>query len=409
MFRIADGREHFYQWDVDRQILVNDSTVAEVHFCNRTDDCSLVVKVINGVANVPNIILQKSFDVRVFGYDGKATRYDEVFKVKARSKPTDYVYTEVEISRYEDLSNRIDEIEKNGISQEAIDTAIGKYLEENPIAEITKVSELENDAGYATETYVDNAIDNIPEVDLSQHALKSEVPTKVSQLQNDSKFITREDIPSEYITESELAAKKYLTSIPSEYVTENELAAKKYATETYVDNAIANIEIPEDSGDCRTYCFDLRELTFDLYGGDYAKATANMAEFATRVLAGESVTLVIFDQDIGRYLPAEFYIRGDTKVVFTRIISHADAETQKTLTQWLLDYEEPDGWCVSKDNKTNITRQLATTKYVDDAIAGIEIPEGESTDLSNYYTKTETDQAIQDALNAIGVAEGGAY
>ena len=29
--------------------------------------------------------------------------------------------------------------------------------------------------------------------------------------------------------------------------------------------------------------------------------------------------------------------------------------------------------------------------------------------LTNYYTKAETTQAIQDALNAIGVAEGGAY
>lgn len=29
--------------------------------------------------------------------------------------------------------------------------------------------------------------------------------------------------------------------------------------------------------------------------------------------------------------------------------------------------------------------------------------------LTNYYTKEETTQAIQNALNAIGVAEGGAY
>ena len=72
-------------------------------------------------------------------------------------------------------------------------------------------------AGHATEAYVDNAIDNIvfPETDLSNHALKSEIPTKVSQLQNDSKFITRDEVPeqdlSEYITENELLAKGYLT------------------------------------------------------------------------------------------------------------------------------------------------------------------------------------------------------
>lgn len=37
-------------------------------------------------------------------------------------------------------------------------------------------------------------------------------------------------VPSEYVTETKLSAKKYLTSIPSEYVTESELSAKKYLT-----------------------------------------------------------------------------------------------------------------------------------------------------------------------------------
>ena len=52
------------------------------------------------------------------------------------------------------------------------------------------------------------------------------VPTKTSQLTNDSK----------YVTETELSAKKYLTSVPSEYVTETELSAKGYAKQTDVDN-----------------------------------------------------------------------------------------------------------------------------------------------------------------------------
>ncbi len=114
--------------------------------------------------------------------------------------------------------------------------------------------------------------------DLSNYALKTElptVPTKVSQLQNDKGYIT--EIPSEYITETELSAKGYLTehqdisgkanisdlstvatsgsyndltnkptipnktsqlqndsgyltSIPNEYVTDEELNAKGYLT-----------------------------------------------------------------------------------------------------------------------------------------------------------------------------------
>lgn len=88
----------------------------------------------------------------------------------------------------------------------------------------TKTSDLTNDSSYATETYVTNAIANAQlggeggDIDLSGYATKddlalkadkSEIPTKTSQITNDSGFIT--EVPSEYITETELNAKGYLT------------------------------------------------------------------------------------------------------------------------------------------------------------------------------------------------------
>lgn len=45
--------------------------------------------------------------------------------------------------------------------------------------------------------------------DISQKADRSEVPTKVSQLENDSKYLT--EVPDEYVTNKELEAKGYLT------------------------------------------------------------------------------------------------------------------------------------------------------------------------------------------------------
>ena len=134
MFRIADGREHFYQWDLDRQVIVDDPSIVEVHFCNRTEDVSLVVAVVDGLANVPNILLQSSFDMRVFGYDGKATRYDAVFKVKAKTKPSDYVYTETEIKSYEYLENKIREIEEQGWSDEIVEKSVTEYMYQHPLS-----------------------------------------------------------------------------------------------------------------------------------------------------------------------------------------------------------------------------------------------------------------------------------
>ena len=74
--------------------------------------------------------------------------------------------------------------------------------------------------GLATTEYVDNAVSNVTidtsslatKEELSDYALKTEiptVPTKVSELTNDSGYLTA--IPSEYVTETELDAKGYLT------------------------------------------------------------------------------------------------------------------------------------------------------------------------------------------------------
>lgn len=157
MFKILDGRSEFYQWDLDRQLIIEDATVNEVHFCNRTDDCSLVCEVyeLDGlrVADVPNILLQDNWRINVYAYDSNYTKFCEQFDVLKRSKPADYIYTETEIKNYDELAARVDEIEKNGISEEAVSGAIEKYLEENDIrVDLT---------GYATETYVNEKIEQI--------------------------------------------------------------------------------------------------------------------------------------------------------------------------------------------------------------------------------------------------------
>lgn len=155
MFEILDGRSEFYQWDSDRQIIVKDESITQLHFCNRTDDCSLCVSVENGIANVPNVLLQDSWNIKVYGFDKNYTKHCETFKVVGRSKPSDYIYTETEVKNYEDLKNRVDEIEKNGISDERIGTALESYLEENPIEVEVDLSD------YATTEYVDEAVENI--------------------------------------------------------------------------------------------------------------------------------------------------------------------------------------------------------------------------------------------------------
>lgn len=107
MFKILDGRTHFFQWDFNQKLIVEDNTINEVHYCNRTDDCSLVVEVKeeNGlrVADVPNILLQDYWKIRVYAFCTNHTKVEETFEVVKRSKPADYVYTQTELKNYEDI------------------------------------------------------------------------------------------------------------------------------------------------------------------------------------------------------------------------------------------------------------------------------------------------------------------
>ena len=86
-------------------------------------------------------------------------------------------------------------------------------------------TEIPSIEGLATETYVQEKIASIPEVDLSGYALKSEiptVPTKTSDLTNDSGFITSADVP-----EVDLSNYALKTEIPdvSAYQTEEQVIA----------------------------------------------------------------------------------------------------------------------------------------------------------------------------------------
>lgn len=137
MFSILDGREHFYQWDIDRKLIVKDGSIDKVHFCNRTGSCSLVrcVYEVNGtyLVDVPNIILQDNYRLNVYGYDRNYTKHSQSFTIVARTRPEDYVYTEQEQAQWEALEERIDQIEKNGVSDETVANAVKGYLEENPV------------------------------------------------------------------------------------------------------------------------------------------------------------------------------------------------------------------------------------------------------------------------------------
>lgn len=179
MFKLLDGREHLWQWDLNRKLIVEDKTIKAVHFCNRTSTSSITRYCydVNGmwIVDVPNICLQESYRLRVYGFsEEKYTMVAQYFVVEARTKPEGYVYTETEVAYWEDLDERIKALEENPVSEEVMAAAIEAYFAANPIEkgaseeEKTQIARNAEDIAalksvsdtHATEEYVDAAVAN---------------------------------------------------------------------------------------------------------------------------------------------------------------------------------------------------------------------------------------------------------
>ena len=131
-------------------------------------------------------------------------------------------YTKTEVNTK--LSTKVDSVAGKGLSSE-------DYTSE----EKTKLAGLSNYDDTAIKADLAKKANDADLATVAKSGLYSDltgtptIPTKTSELTNDSGFLT--SIPSEYVTETELSAKGFLTSVPSEYVTETELDSKGYLTE----------------------------------------------------------------------------------------------------------------------------------------------------------------------------------
>lgn len=103
MLTLNDGRSELWQWDTGRKLTV-DADCTQVHFSNKLLGRSIDVDVIDGVANIPDVILQTDKYFTAWAFVGSAkngyTKISKVFKVNKRNKPADYVFTPVESDEF---------------------------------------------------------------------------------------------------------------------------------------------------------------------------------------------------------------------------------------------------------------------------------------------------------------------
>ena len=231
------------------------------------------------------------------------------------------------------------------------------FITINDVPEVTvptKVSELENDNGYLTEHQ-----------DISHLATKAEiptVPTKVSELENDSKFITIDEVPeitvptktseltndSGFITLSDVP----VLEIPEEYVTETELNNKGFLTE---HQNISHLATKEELNN-KANKSDLEGLATESYV---------ITKVAEAKLEGSDITIPVQD------------VKVNGQTVVKNMIADID------LTPYVKSEDVPS------------IEGLATEQYVDEKFGSIEIPDVDFTDLATEQWVTDKNYLTQ--------------
>lgn len=163
MFKIYENRAELWQWDLNQKLIVDSVSVNEVHFCDGINSQALVCQVydLDGlrVVDIPNIMLQDNCDLNVYAFvaaaDGSYTKHREIITVNKRSRPADYVYTETQVKSYEALEKKIEEM--GGLTDADVRNIVNEEIPTIP----TKLSQLENDSNFVDKDYVDTVLGSI--------------------------------------------------------------------------------------------------------------------------------------------------------------------------------------------------------------------------------------------------------
>lgn len=130
MLTLNDGRAELWQWDTGRTLAV-DADCSQVHFSNKVFGRSIDVDVVDGLAIIPDVLLQTDKDLNVWAFVGTAengyTKISKTFKVNRRNKPADYVFTQTDQITLQTIQSQIGDLAD--LTTEAKDTLVAAINE----------------------------------------------------------------------------------------------------------------------------------------------------------------------------------------------------------------------------------------------------------------------------------------
>ena len=129
MIKIVPDKEgRLTQWDLNRKVIVTGyEGVAEVNFASPgADHGAYVVELVDGQAEIPNILLTMAGTINVYVYPADRTVFATTLWVMGREKPDDDIYTETEVLSYKTLDEKIGDLaELTTTAKEDLGAAVG--------------------------------------------------------------------------------------------------------------------------------------------------------------------------------------------------------------------------------------------------------------------------------------------
>ena len=129
-----------FQWDTGRSVKVTEIEADHVHFANKGDSKAVIMEIADGIAKIPNYLLQTGKQLCVYAVKNGVTVESKIFYVKNRERPENYVYEE-------DQRNYIYELITN--AQTAIEVA--NHAAEEAVQAVAGANTASNNANVATQ------------------------------------------------------------------------------------------------------------------------------------------------------------------------------------------------------------------------------------------------------------------
>ena len=261
-----------------------------------------------------------------------------------------------------------------------------------------KVSDLTNDSQFVTEFSLQNKGFLTEHQSLDGYAKSVEIPTKVSQLTNDSGYLT--SVPDEYVTAAELAAKRYLSVIPSEYITSDELDARGYLTRHQSLDGYAKLtDIPKIPTQVSAFQNDSKYVTTELLESSIANIVFPTTDLSNYYTKDKVYNKLEVDRELIKKADVDDLPNFSTFATKSEVKKKLDASTyEEDRPHYALKTEIFSGSYDDLTNKPSIPSidGLASESFVRQQIAAAQFEGGQADVdlieeyLSDYYKKGET-------------------